>query len=135
MTRGKFTRGTWQIDQRAANHVIADSRPICSVSFHSTMLPDGGSAENEANAALIAAAGTAATAAEKLGFDGQRAIEELPRLLEELYAAAEALGSTAAWVHESTDYKGTAQGIQVEADRATALLTACRVKEPSDDKH
>ena len=50
----KITPGPWRIDERAANHVIADSRPICSVSYFTTGLPDHGAAENEANAKAIA---------------------------------------------------------------------------------
>lgn len=49
------TPGPWQIDKLASTHVIAEQRTICSVSFHSTALSDGGNAENQANARLIAA--------------------------------------------------------------------------------
>ncbi len=52
----EHTPGPWEIDPRAANHVIADKRSICSLGFHDTSLPDGGQAENSANARLIAAA-------------------------------------------------------------------------------
>jgi len=45
--------------------------------------------EARANARLIAAAGTAATKAEELFFDGQKAIEALPELLAVLMLAAQ----------------------------------------------
>ena len=46
----------WRIDPKADNHVISDERPICSVSFHDTKLPDGGAAWNREIAQLIAQA-------------------------------------------------------------------------------
>jgi len=44
------TKGPLSIDPRADNHIVAGERPICSLSFHDTALPDGGAAENRANA-------------------------------------------------------------------------------------
>ena len=43
----------------------------------------------KSTAALIAAAGTAASECEALGYDGQAAIETLPKLLEALKAVAQ----------------------------------------------
>ena len=51
-------------------------------------LTRGLEAEDEANARLIAAAGTAASEAQALGFDGQAAIESLPDLLAALKVCA-----------------------------------------------
>ena len=52
----KHTPGPWQVDPRADNHVIAASRPICSVSYSNTADTEGTRAENAATARLIAAA-------------------------------------------------------------------------------
>jgi hypothetical protein len=46
----------WRIDPMADNHVIGDERPICSVSFRDSRIPDGGTAQNREIARLIAAA-------------------------------------------------------------------------------
>lgn len=50
------TPGPWKVDPRAANHVIAESRSICSISYSDTSRPEETRLENEANARLIAAA-------------------------------------------------------------------------------
>ena len=70
----------------------------------------------EANAALIAAAGTAATAAEDMGYDGQAAIEALPKLLDVL--------ETVSPYFEGEHHYDHPDNVRIRAARA-----ACRTKE------
>jgi len=91
-TKHTFTPGPWEI-----NHDLSDIHSIAILSalrdderlFVAQVLKCNDAINSvrdepicQANAQLIAAAGTAATAAEALGFNGQASIEALPELLE-----------------------------------------------------
>ena len=82
--------------------------------------------ETQANAALIAAAGTAAHACEERGYDGMACVEALAELLNALAKARDALDLTAQWAAEDLKLKGTAQGLIHDRDQANVLLTKLR---------
>ena len=123
MTRGKFTKGPAHVsgsdDGPGERHLhIGAAEEIQTLASMNPTHPC-----TPANAQLITAAINAATAAEKLGYDGQRAIEELPRLLEALE-----------WYYRD-DCRAVEGGILEDTTKrpANALLIACRVKEVSHD--
>lgn len=140
---GRFTKGLWQVrgpssgwgamddggdyavyvERDNTKHIIAEV--ICKTR-------ENNCEPAEANARLIIAAQQAATAAEDMGYDGQAAVEALPRLLEKLEG-----------IEEYFEQRGDAEylpGIAAPQgnEEMTHLmeiqeaLTACRSKEPSD---
>lgn len=83
------------------------------------ILGDVAELNSEANAALVAAAFTAATTAEDMGYDGQAAVEALPELLR----ALDEIASGALWGGPAKDH---VRFIRLLADKS---LAACRSKE------
>lgn len=126
MTCEKFTKGKFIVDGTGC--VRHDGTE--GASFIKTSSPWQESVwdddpEAHANGFMLAAALNAANAAEELGYDGQRAIEELPRLLEACAVALKAL--------EYYSDTPSARDDLAAPEMLSALLTACRVKEASDD--
>lgn len=103
----KWTPGPWMVDQRAATHVVgAGGRHVCTTGGYSSNHPsdrDTHIDENEANAALIAAA--------------PELVEALRRMLDRWQACADLIDEASCWdaLWERTDD-------QAAADRARALL-------------
>ena len=75
--------GTWRNDPPNELLVVAGDVEICEMCVTEDDEYTGAS-HHSFNAALIAAAGTAANKVECLGYDGQAAIEALPRLIPAL---------------------------------------------------
>ena len=84
MTRGKPTPGPWLYKHRsggkAFNIYAEQPKRGCVASINCSLSQPLD--EKEANAALIEAAGTAATELEALGYDGMEAVKALPELLD-----------------------------------------------------
>ena len=121
MTRGKFTKGLHSAVHMPSGWVVHNGDfTIASFPFS-----DFRYEQSKEFANFIAAAFNAATAAEDLGYDGQRAIEELPRLLGAVQTALNALLPQARY-QDVDEYR------QLAIKESETVLTACRVKEPSD---
>lgn len=128
-----FTRGPAETKQWADNHWTVQSgiKVIATlVSGETPYQPDY--AELAANAALQAAAHNAATTVEDMGFNGQAAVEALPKLLD---AADRLIGEVrACWGMEepllrqqlgNTNYQIVSDRLEI----ALLLLASCRAKE------
>ena len=120
----KFTRGPWvweavQGAQCITEHTLKGPNVLCRYWYDKPP---------SADAKLIASVGTAATTAEDMGYDGQKVIEELPRLLEVLKFYRDS------WIFDNAgvDLQPRHDLCMDEGKKAGAILASCRVKEPSD---
>ncbi len=102
-----------------------------SIGFHllvtTTTNDEARLTEVKANSALVMAAGTAATTAEDMGYDGQAVVEKLPELLEGLKILRDH------WCHGYCCIDDNGDGEHTDACKgATDLLASCCAKESSD---
>ena len=90
---GEFTKGPWRKDgpdMFGDFNILHQADSLAVAAVVSNLRQPG---EVEANASLVTAAGTAATAVEALGYDGQDAIEKLPEMVEALEKSNSAFDS------------------------------------------
>lgn len=77
---GGFTKGPWHVeDGPDGSYVISDDGNGFSICLRAPWA--NRVAQSKANAALIAAAGTAATALEEAGYDAMACLERLPEIV------------------------------------------------------
>lgn len=128
---GKFTRGPCKIVP-GTSVVTPSIAPIDSgPQIAMTMFPD----EHDclADAYLIRAALNAATTAEDMGYDGQAAVEALPRLLEVASMALSRLAMGPLEIAAAYGPQGHPDDPLRDAARILQeTLAACRSKEPGN---